>query len=144
MRTRRSQNLQLLRASYLFYAAWDWRFVSLLMVSTVVDHAVGLRLHRPALRGPTAGAFVLIVLLWSGGSTTPFIYFQVQSCTSWASPVSDGSAGRPGRGHEHDVDVACPGVVDQGVRRAAASGSALGTLPRSAAIDVRGWRRRRR
>lgn len=44
LRTRGSQNALLLAASYLFYAAWDWRFVSLLLVSTVVDHAVGLRL----------------------------------------------------------------------------------------------------
>lgn len=38
---RRGQNVMLLVASYLFYAAWDWRFLSLLMVSTIVDFLVG-------------------------------------------------------------------------------------------------------
>lgn len=35
----RGQNLLLLAASYFFYAFWDWRFVSLLLISTVVDYA---------------------------------------------------------------------------------------------------------
>lgn len=33
----RAQNWLLLAASYYFYAAWDWRFLSLLIGSTVVD-----------------------------------------------------------------------------------------------------------
>ena len=36
----RAQNWLLLVASYVFYAAWDWRFLSLLIASTVVDYAV--------------------------------------------------------------------------------------------------------
>lgn len=31
--------------SYAFYGWWDWRFVGLLMVSTVIDYAIGSRLH---------------------------------------------------------------------------------------------------
>jgi alginate O-acetyltransferase complex protein AlgI len=31
----------LLASSYLFYAAWDWRFLSLILISTAVDFAVG-------------------------------------------------------------------------------------------------------
>ena len=34
----RAQNWLLLAASYYFYAAWDWRFLSLLAASTVVDY----------------------------------------------------------------------------------------------------------
>lgn len=34
----RGQNFLLLAASYLFYAAWDWRFLSLILISTVVDY----------------------------------------------------------------------------------------------------------
>ena len=33
----RPQNWLLLGASYYFYAAWDWRFLSLLLASTIVD-----------------------------------------------------------------------------------------------------------
>ncbi len=41
---RRGQNHMLLVASYVFYGAWDWRFLLLLLLSTVVDFAVGRRL----------------------------------------------------------------------------------------------------
>lgn len=34
---RRQQNIMLLAASYFFYGWWDWRFVSLIMISTFVD-----------------------------------------------------------------------------------------------------------
>ncbi len=40
----RAQNLLLLVASYVFYGAWDWRFLGLIALSTVVDYAVGLQL----------------------------------------------------------------------------------------------------
>jgi D-alanyl-lipoteichoic acid acyltransferase DltB (MBOAT superfamily) len=36
----RAQNWLLLIASYWFYAAWDWRFLGLLIASTVVDYLV--------------------------------------------------------------------------------------------------------
>ncbi len=37
----RAQNRLLLVASYVFYAAWDWRFLGLIALSTIVDYAVG-------------------------------------------------------------------------------------------------------
>lgn len=40
----RKQNLMLLAASYMFYGAWDYRFLSLLFASTVADYFIGLRL----------------------------------------------------------------------------------------------------
>jgi len=36
----RAQNVLLLVASYFFYGWWDWRFLSLLMISTAVDYTV--------------------------------------------------------------------------------------------------------
>src|SRR4029079_8053108 len=42
----RPQNLLLLIASYYFYAAWDWRFLGLLIGSTLVDFTCGLMLGR--------------------------------------------------------------------------------------------------
>jgi len=44
MISRRSTNRMLLVASYVFYAAWDWRFCSLLALSTLVDFTVGRQL----------------------------------------------------------------------------------------------------
>jgi hypothetical protein len=40
----RAQNRMLLVASYVFYGAWDWRFLGLILTSTIIDYAVGLRL----------------------------------------------------------------------------------------------------
>jgi alginate O-acetyltransferase complex protein AlgI len=37
----RAQNWLLLVASYYFYAAWDWRFLGLLVASTLVDYTCG-------------------------------------------------------------------------------------------------------
>src|SRR4029079_9195945 len=44
----RGQNWLLLIASYYFYAAWDWRFLGLLIASTVVDYSCGRLLERTA------------------------------------------------------------------------------------------------
>lgn len=40
----RAQNLLILIASYIFYGWWDWRFLSLIAFSTIVDYTVGLQL----------------------------------------------------------------------------------------------------
>lgn len=40
----RAQNTLLLIASYVFYGAWDWRFLSLLCATSVVDWAIALAL----------------------------------------------------------------------------------------------------
>jgi D-alanyl-lipoteichoic acid acyltransferase DltB (MBOAT superfamily) len=42
----RGQNWLLLVASYYFYAAWDWRFLGLLLASTVVDYSAALAIGR--------------------------------------------------------------------------------------------------
>ena len=40
------QNSILLISSYYFYACWDWRFLSLIAISTLVDYGVGIRLSQ--------------------------------------------------------------------------------------------------
>jgi D-alanyl-lipoteichoic acid acyltransferase DltB (MBOAT superfamily) len=41
----KAQNLLLLVASYVFYGAWDWRFLFLLALSTLIDYYAALRIH---------------------------------------------------------------------------------------------------
>jgi len=41
----RGQNVLLLLASYYFYGCWDWRFLSLIAISTLVDYTLALRIH---------------------------------------------------------------------------------------------------
>ncbi len=43
-RSLRAQNSFVLAASYLFYGWWDWRFLSLIVLSSAVDYVVGLKL----------------------------------------------------------------------------------------------------
>ncbi len=45
LRGLRARKIWLLMASYVFYAAWDWRFLSLIMGSTLVDYWAGMRIH---------------------------------------------------------------------------------------------------
>jgi alginate O-acetyltransferase complex protein AlgI len=47
-----SRKLVLLAASYAFYAAWDWRFLSLIWISTAIDFAIGLALGSETARAP--------------------------------------------------------------------------------------------
>jgi len=42
----RLQNLLIVVSSYVFYGWWDWRFLSLILFSTLVDYTVGLRLSK--------------------------------------------------------------------------------------------------
>jgi D-alanyl-lipoteichoic acid acyltransferase DltB (MBOAT superfamily) len=40
------QNALIVAASYFFYGWWDWRFLSLILFSTLVDYTTGLLLHK--------------------------------------------------------------------------------------------------
>jgi len=51
----------LLVCSYVFYAAWDWRFLSLIWFSTLVDYGVGLGLGR--VESPVRRKLLLAVSL---------------------------------------------------------------------------------
>ena len=41
-----SQNCLLLIASYLFYGWWEWKFLSLIIISTITDYLIGLKIHK--------------------------------------------------------------------------------------------------
>ncbi len=40
------KNRLLLMASYIFYASWDWRFLSLILTSTIVDYFCGIKIYE--------------------------------------------------------------------------------------------------
>ena len=40
------QNIVLLTSSYCFYGWWDWRFLSLILISTISDYLIGLRIYK--------------------------------------------------------------------------------------------------
>ena len=72
---RRSQNLFLLFASYFFYAWWDWRFVGLLMGSTLVDFFVAKAIER-AGRSKSRKPLLLLSLAVNLGILAIFKYFN--------------------------------------------------------------------
>lgn len=43
---KRFQNVLIVISSYVFYAWWDWRFLSLIVLSTLVDYGVGIGLAQ--------------------------------------------------------------------------------------------------
>ena len=70
----RHRNAVLVVASWVFYGWWDWRFLSLLLISTVVDYSLGLRMeassdedHRRRL--------LLVSLVVNLGLLATFKYF---------------------------------------------------------------------
>jgi D-alanyl-lipoteichoic acid acyltransferase DltB (MBOAT superfamily) len=41
----KAQNILIIVASYTFYAWWDWRFLSLILLSTIVDYVVAQKIY---------------------------------------------------------------------------------------------------
>lgn len=66
------QNRFLLAASYLFYGWWDWRFLGLIALSTVVDYFCGLRVGKGK---PRRKAWLLFSLCTNLGILGFFKYF---------------------------------------------------------------------
>jgi len=69
------QNLILLISSYIFYGWWDWRFLSLIALSTVVDYLVGIQIDK-AKSKKTKRNFLLISLIVNLGLLAVFKYFN--------------------------------------------------------------------
>ncbi len=59
----RLQNILLLVASYFFYASWDWRFLFLLIFSTLLDYFTGLKMSEAKNKARKKFWFWLSVLV---------------------------------------------------------------------------------
>jgi len=46
------QNFLIVVASYVFYGWWDWRFLSLILFSTLVDYTIGRKLSNEQNQKP--------------------------------------------------------------------------------------------
>jgi alginate O-acetyltransferase complex protein AlgI len=71
----RTQNLLLLISSYVFYGWWDWRFLSLILLSTVVDYFVGLKIYDSRNK-KTKKHYLWISILFNLGLLGFFKYFN--------------------------------------------------------------------
>jgi len=71
----RAQNLLLLISSYVFYGWWDWRFLSLIFLSTIVDYFVGLKIYDSSNK-KTKKSYLWISILFNLGILGFFKYFN--------------------------------------------------------------------
>ncbi len=75
-KTKGLQNNLLLGSSYFFYANWDWRFLSLLIFSTLVCFYIGNKIHETRDNRKTSIVWLSISLLISIGLLIVFKYFN--------------------------------------------------------------------
>lgn len=75
MTTQTARKVWLLACSYLFYASWDWRFLSLILAVTCLDYMVGIQLAATTNR-QTRRAWLLISLAGNLGMLGFFKYFN--------------------------------------------------------------------
>jgi alginate O-acetyltransferase complex protein AlgI len=73
LRENRSRKIWLLICSYSFYAAWNWKFLFLLMGSTALDYFVGTMLTRQTRPGARRG-WLLLSLSVNLGTLALFKY----------------------------------------------------------------------
>jgi len=69
------QNFFLLTVSYIFYGWWDWRFLSLIAFSSLVDYVAALKIESSEKRN-TRRLFLTISLLTNLGFLGVFKYFN--------------------------------------------------------------------
>ena len=71
----KAQNTVLLCASVIFYGWWDYRFLGLILFSSIVDFAIGLRLHTTETVSRRK-ALLLLSLFFNLGLLGFFKYFH--------------------------------------------------------------------
>jgi len=74
-RSVRIRNLFLVIVSYIFYSFWDWRFLSLIFASSLLDYLVGRKLARTN-NGNLRKVFLGVSLVFNLGMLFTFKYFN--------------------------------------------------------------------
>src|SRR5210317_120768 len=72
---KKSQNFLLLVASYVFYGLWDWRFLLLLIASSLIDYLAGQAIGR-AQRNLQRKFLLWISVFWNLGILITFKYYN--------------------------------------------------------------------
>ncbi len=80
------QNLFILVSSYFFYGFWDWRFLLLILASTIVDYFVGLQIHSSNTK-KLKTTWLWISILFNVGILGFFKYYNF-FISSWVDFIS--------------------------------------------------------
>ena len=75
-RSRKLQNLIILISSYIFYGWWDWRFLSLIALSTILDYFIGLQLGKSQQSDSNKKLLLFLSLFFNLGALAFFKYFN--------------------------------------------------------------------
>ncbi|SDQ66072.1 MBOAT family O-acyltransferase [Flagellimonas zhangzhouensis] len=70
------QNGLILVASYFFYGLWDWRFLFLILASTIVDYLVGIAIHKKQGQGEKGKLFLWISVIFNISLLGFFKYYN--------------------------------------------------------------------
>ena len=70
------QNILIVFGSYIFYGWWDWRFLSLILFSTIVDYTIGQLIANPIYSKDRKRMFLGISLFTNLGLLGFFKYFN--------------------------------------------------------------------
>jgi len=90
----KTQNVIIVLASYFFYGWWDWRFLAIIALSSLLDYAVGVFLGKTSSRGLRLALFVASLTL-NLGTLVFFKYFNffadsfARTFTFFGYPISD-------------------------------------------------------
>lgn len=88
-----SQNILVVIASYVFYGWWDWRFLSLLFLSSSIDFLIGLGMSRKT-SNKSRKSLLIVSLVVNLGVLIYFKYFNffidsfIDTFTFFGSPIS--------------------------------------------------------
>ena len=83
----KAQNVLLLMASYVFYGWWDWRFLGLIALSTLIDYSLGLAIPKAStkLKAKLLLSLSLIANLGILGYFKYYNFFVESWIDAWAS-----------------------------------------------------------
>ncbi|MEE2772048.1 MAG: MBOAT family O-acyltransferase [Bacteroidota bacterium] len=72
---RKAQNVLLLLSSYFFYGYWDWRFLSLIIFSSLIDYYSGIKIAENNTT-KAKRKWLYFSLFWNLGTLFAFKYFN--------------------------------------------------------------------
>lgn len=70
------QNILLLASSYIFYGWWDWRFLGLIALSTLLDYYLGIAIYNSPSKHIKRKALLIISIAINLGGLMFFKYFD--------------------------------------------------------------------
>src|SRR5258708_21079543 len=82
----RAQNFLIVVASYVFYGWWDWRFLSLIIFTTILVYTIGVRFSKT--EKPNARRFLIYISILVNLASIGFFMIFTLSLDSFVIPFA--------------------------------------------------------